>query len=108
MRHAAVMIRDNTLYMFYTVVGHAPESILLSTIDLTLPCEKWEVSEPVEVAKPEMDYEGTQYPIEPSRFGATSSAQQLRDPCIFEEDGKIFLLYSVAGESGIAIAEFEF
>ena len=30
---------------------------------------------------------------------------QLRDPAIFEEDGRIYLLYSVAGESGIAIAE---
>lgn len=107
MRHAAVMIRGSTLYLFHTVVGHAPESILLSTIDLSKPCVAWEISKPIEVAKPEMDYEGIQYPIEPSRFGPTSSAQQLRDPCIFEEDGKIYLLYSVAGESGIAIAEFE-
>ena len=30
---------------------------------------------------------------------------QLRDPAIFEEDGRIYLLYAVAGESGIAIAE---
>jgi len=29
----------------------------------------------------------------------------LRDPAIFEEYGRIYLLYSVAGESGIAIAE---
>jgi len=28
----------------------------------------------------------------------------LRDPAIFEEDGNIYLLYSVAGELGIAIA----
>jgi hypothetical protein len=30
---------------------------------------------------------------------------QLRDPAIFEEDGRTYLLYAVAGESGIAIAE---
>jgi hypothetical protein len=30
---------------------------------------------------------------------------QLRDPAIFEEDGRVFLLYAVAGEAGIAIAE---
>jgi hypothetical protein len=32
---------------------------------------------------------------------------QLRDPAIFEEadSGRVFLLYAVAGESGIAIAE---
>jgi hypothetical protein len=32
---------------------------------------------------------------------------QLRDPAIFEEDGRIYLLYSIAGEAGIGIAEIE-
>jgi hypothetical protein len=30
---------------------------------------------------------------------------QPRDPAIFAEDGQIYLLYAVAGESGIAIAK---
>ena len=30
---------------------------------------------------------------------------QLRDPAIFEEGGRIFLLYAIAGEQGIAIGE---
>jgi hypothetical protein len=30
---------------------------------------------------------------------------QLRDPAIFEEDGRIYLLYAIAGEQGIAIGE---
>jgi hypothetical protein len=30
---------------------------------------------------------------------------QQRDPAIYEEDGRIFLLYAVAGESGIGIVE---
>ena len=29
---------------------------------------------------------------------------QLRDPAIYVEDERIYLLYAVAGESGIAIA----
>ena len=29
----------------------------------------------------------------------------LRDPAVFREDGRLHLLYSVAGESGIGIAE---
>jgi hypothetical protein len=32
----------------------------------------------------------------------------LRDPAIYEENGRTFLLYAVAGESGIAIAEVRF
>jgi hypothetical protein len=34
-----------------------------------------------------------------------NSDAQLRDPAIFEENGRIYLFYAVAGESGIAIAE---
>jgi hypothetical protein len=30
---------------------------------------------------------------------------QLRDPAVFEEDGRRYLLYAVKGEAGIAIAE---
>ena len=32
-------------------------------------------------------------------------ANQLRDPAIYEEDGRVYLLYAVAGERGIALAE---
>jgi hypothetical protein len=32
--------------------------------------------------------------------------RQLRDPAIHQEGGKTYLLYCVAGESGIAIAEY--
>ena len=34
MRHSAVTVRDNTLHVFWTRVGDAPESILHSMIDL--------------------------------------------------------------------------
>jgi len=33
--------------------------------------------------------------------------RQLRDPGIYRENGKTYLLYSVAGENGIAIAELK-
>ena len=33
--------------------------------------------------------------------------QQLRDPCIFEENGHTYLFYTVAGEMGIAMAELD-
>ena len=35
----------------------------------------------------------------------TGHVNQLRDPAIFEEDARVYLLYAVAGESGIALAE---
>ena len=60
----------------------------------------------MEVLRPEHDWEGADEPLEPSiRSVAYGPVNQLRDPAIFEEDGQVFLLYAVAGEAGIAIAE---
>ena len=33
------------------------------------------------------------------------SSHALRDPAILQEDGRIYLFYAVAGESGIGVAE---
>lgn len=53
---------------------------------------------------PELQYEGADCPIEPSeRDSVHHRVHQLRDPCIFEDMGKTYLLYSVAGEREIAI-----
>lgn len=106
MRHAALLKRGETLYVFWTQVGEAPERILLSTIRLTGDWTKWSESAPVEVLRPEHPWEGADAPLQPSlRSTAYGHVNQLRDPAIYEEDGRIFLLYAVAGESGIAIAE---
>ena len=36
---------------------------------------------------------------------AYGTLNQLRDPAIYEEDGRCYLLYAVGGEAGIGIAE---
>jgi hypothetical protein len=109
MRHAALLKRGNTLFVFWTQVGHAPERILLSTIDISGEWTTWTETDPVEVLRPERDWEGAAAPLEPSvRSTAYGHVNQLRDPAIYEEDGRTFLLYAVAGEGGIAIAEVHF
>jgi hypothetical protein len=109
MRHSALMIRDNQLYVFYTQAGHAPERIFLSTIELSGDWQQWRASEPVEILRPELTWEGAGLPVEPSRRGHIDErVNQLRDPAIYQEGGKTYLLYSYAGESGLAIAELQF
>ena len=106
MRHAALRLRGDNLQVFYTQVGEAPERILLSTIDLSGDWTDWKNTEPVEVLRPERPWEGADAPLEPSlRSVAYGHQNQLRDPAIYEEDGRSYLLYAVAGERGIAIAE---
>jgi len=107
-RHTAVLVAGDTLYVFYSQAGDCPEHILCATIDLSVDWLAWQASEPVSVLLPETEYEGVDLPLEPSRRGAIHArARQLRDPAIFQEDGRIHLLYSVAGESGIAIGELQ-
>lgn len=106
MRHAAMLKRGVTLHVFWTQVGDAPESILLSRIDLAGDWMSWRDEPPVLVLAPERDWEGANAPRVPSvRSTAYGQVNQLRDPAIYEEDGRIFLLYAVAGESGIGLAE---
>ncbi len=106
MRHAALLQRGDAMHVFWTQVGHAPGSILLSSIDLSGDWGTWQDSEPVEILRPEFSWEGADAPNEPSiRSTAYGHVNQLRDPAIYEEDGKVFLLYAVAGESGIALAQ---
>lgn len=109
MRHSAVMVRDNHLYVFWTRVGDAPESIMLSTIDLQPDWNQWQESEEVVLLSPEFDFEGANAPNEPSvRSTAYGRVNQLRDPALYVEDGVVYLLYAVAGESGIALARVDF
>ena len=98
-----------TLYVFWTQVGHAPERILLSTIDLAGDWHAWRESAPVEILRPERVWEGAAAPVQPSlRSTAYGTVNQLRDPAILEDEGRTYLLYAVAGESGIAAAELRF
>lgn len=109
MRHAAFLKRGTKLFVFWTQVGQAPEAILVSSIDLSGDWMTWSESSPVEVLRPERTWEGAAAPVVPSvRSTAYGHVNQLRDPAIYEEAGRTYLLYAVAGESGIAIAELLF
>jgi len=106
MRHSAVRVDGATLQVFYSIVGNDPERIVVSTIDLSRPWLEWTASEPRVVLEPQTDWEGAGLRARPSVRGiARSPVRELRDPAIFTDEGRIYLLYSAAGESGIAIAE---
>jgi hypothetical protein len=106
MRHSAVKLDGTTLTVFHSNWGDCPERILMSTIELDGDWMQWKNTEPVTVLEPELDCEGADLPVETSVKGwAPNRVRQLRDPAVFRENGRDYLLYSVAGEHGIAIAE---
>ena len=106
-RHGALTLDGDVLSVFLCRVGDSPEHILLSKIKLTPNPKGWNTSPPVKVLEPEKDYEGANMPIVKSKDGKTAPVRALRDPCIYREGDKTYLLYSVKGEYGIAIAEVE-
>lgn len=109
MRHSAVLVRGHTLFVFHTNVGDHPESILLSRIDLRAHWKDWRETPAVTILRPETEYEGARLPVSPSGRGHIfERAHQLRDPAIYVEGERAYLLYAVAGESGIAVAELIF
>lgn len=109
MRHSAVLVRGDELYVFWTQVGDVPEHIKLSIIDLTDDWTSWEATPGIEVLRPDRDWEGANAPLKPSvRSTAYGIVNQLRDPAIYVENESVYLLYAIGGEAGIGIAEVTF
>ena len=108
-RHVAILQRGRRLHVFFTAIGDAPERILMTTIDAHGDWSTWVASPAVEVMVPEAPFECAAMPVAPSEGGDIKGpARQLRDPAIFEENGRTFLFYSFCGEQGIAAAELMF
>ena len=105
-RHVALHQGGSRLWVYYSNMGDAPERIFRCQLNLTGEWKTWKTSKPEEVLRPETEWEGARLPVKESANGAAEGRENaLRDPAIFVEDGRVYLLYSVAGESGIAIAE---
>jgi len=108
LRHLALDLRGETLWVYYSRIGDCPERILRSPVRLATDWRAWVPGEPEEVLAPETPWEGGDLALEPSRGGQVHvPVRQLRDPAIYREGERTYLLYSVAGERGIAIAEIE-
>ncbi len=93
-RHFAVRVHNNRRYFFYSLKNENPERIRLRTVDLSTDWALWTPSASRVVLFPTEPYE-------------TSHGAKLLDPCLFEEEGQNYLLYSVSGERGIAIAKLQ-
>lgn len=105
-RHCALLRRAEVLHVFWTRVGDAPEHVLHSTIDLAGDWSTWTPKGPQSVLWPEEAWEGADLDVAPSARGqVTSRVRQLRDPAIVEDGDRVYLVYAVAGESGLALAE---
>jgi hypothetical protein len=67
---------------------------------------EWRASPAIDVLAPAASYECVDLPSAPSESGDIDvPARQIRDPFVFEDEGRAWLFYSTCGEQGIAAAE---
>jgi hypothetical protein len=105
-RHVALNCRRDELEIFFTRIGDCPEHIRRAVVDLGQPPERCRACSSDAILFPETSWEGSDLPLKHSRAGESRGRENaLRDPAIFLHAGQTYLLYSVAGESGIAIAK---
>jgi hypothetical protein len=106
-RHLAVQVLPDALWVYYSRIWDRPERILRSFVPLGRDWQDWRAGPPEEVLAPEHPWEGTEQPLAHSLPGMPREPlHALRDPDVFvDADGRTYLLWAVAGESGIAIGE---
>ena len=105
MRHSAVRVRGDVLDVFYSRWGDTPERIVYSQIALQEDWLNWRETPALTVLEPELEYEGVGQPLIASEKGFTYDfKRELRDPGLYSEAGKTWLLYSFGAEQGLAIA----
>jgi len=107
-RHHASLLYGDQWYVLWTRVGDTPERILLSTLNTADDWQQWKLAGTCEIHRAQKPWEGADMVPRASQYGSCMQrVNQLRDPAIFVEDGRVYLLYSVAGEQGIAIGELK-
>ncbi|MBC8443413.1 hypothetical protein H8D79_01665, partial [PVC group bacterium] len=105
MRHVCVHRRGARLHIYVSNAGDRPERIRRTTVDLSQPWTEWCGTPLEEVLRSEMGYEGVSAPLVASEGGASHvPVHQVRDPHVYQEGDDTYLVYSVAGERGLAIA----
>lgn len=104
-RHVALRLEGDVLSVFHSCIGDAPEHIQVSHLEVRGDWNDWLPTPAVSLLRPERPEEGAALPILPSELGrARGPVHQLRDPAYFRDGQQEFLLYALAGESGIGIA----
>jgi hypothetical protein len=105
-RHVALLPDGDTLHIFFSVIGDAPESILHTTMSLKGSWQDWKIGAIETLLKPDAPYECPDWPTKASEVGEIyGSARQLRDPAVYVENGKVTLFYTICGEQGVGAAD---
>jgi hypothetical protein len=106
-RHVGLLVRGDRLLLVFSRAGDAPEHIAYAVMSLQGDWRHWpdSLGDEHPLLMPEESWEGAGWPVAPSLPKAETQVRQLRDPFVFEDGERALLLYTVAGEGGIGLAE---
>ncbi|MCY4291227.1 MAG: hypothetical protein OXC72_05650 [Roseovarius sp.] len=105
-RHVAVMKNGETLDIVFSRIGDRPERLLHVRMAMNGNWLNWKCDgKPVELLRPELEWEGAGLPKTVSHPGPTGFSCALRDPYLFRENGRTWLIYAGGGESALGLAE---
>lgn len=113
LRHLHVhLVQDRHLFIFFTLIGDAPERILLGTVDMMTDDDdwmKWKLLPGPTILEPRFDYERGNARTTPSAAGGANGPRvELRDPRFIADDDTDglsgLLFYTVQGEQALASA----
>jgi hypothetical protein len=107
-RHGGMMSIDgggDDLLVCYSRIGDAPERLIWTRVNASGDPKTWTATPPRVLLEPERDYEGAKQPVVASTFMGQTNVRQLRDPSFFRDGETTYLLYAVAGETGIGLAK---
>lgn len=106
-RHVAVDTEpDGAIRVYYTCSYDQPEHIARARLVTEGNWSEWFLTEAEPIRFPSENWEGADLPQTISRNGAAHQPEHaLRDPAVYREGDRLYLLWSVAGEQGIAIGE---
>jgi hypothetical protein len=108
-RHLGVDVVGDRLFVYFSCVGHRPERILATVVDLKGEPETWKAHGAIEVLRPETPEEGAGLPLAFSKGGISlTRVHELRDPAVYRDGGDAWLFYSIAGEHGLGLARLRY
>ena len=106
-RHCGIRVQGAALHIFYTRIGDAPERVMHRSFHLADRLENWRplAGQEADILRPERPWEGAELPVQPSIIGAVGFARELRDPFVFADDGRTWMIYAGGGEAALGLAE---
>jgi len=105
-RHGHICRVVEHMHFVFSRIGDAPECILHCPIELSDNPQDWRFGPVSTLLSPNEAWEGFgKVPVKSAEGSARGWIPELRDPCLFYDEGRLWLLYSGGGERGIGVAE---